>query len=71
VREERDSCGRELNRACRAVEELPSELVLESADLLADRGLDDVELLGGATEVAQLSDGKEVPELANLHASPH
>ncbi|MGC0415947.1 hypothetical protein ABIA38_001455 [Embleya sp. AB8] len=37
-------------------------------DLLADRGLDDVQPFGGAAEVQLLGDGEEGADLAQLHA---
>ncbi len=52
----------------RALEELDAELVLEPAHLVRERRLGDVELLGGAGEVAMPGDGLDVPELAQLHA---
>ena len=39
----------------------------EPAHLVRERGLGDVELLGGAREVAVTGDGFEVRELAELH----
>jgi hypothetical protein len=53
------------------VEELHSEFVLEAANLLADCGLNDMELAGSAAEVLQLGHREEVPHLADLHRSPH
>jgi hypothetical protein len=53
--------------ARRALQESDPELDLEPAQLLADRGLDDVQALGRAPEVQLLGDGHEVVQLAKLH----
>ena len=50
-----------------ALEELGAELGLEPADLVRERRLRDVQLLGGAGEVAMAGDGLDVGELAQLH----
>lgn len=52
------------------VEQLDPELALQPAHLLADRGLHDVQALGGTAEVELLRDGDEVPELPQLHLNP-
>jgi hypothetical protein len=57
----------ESDRAGRALEELDSQLFLEPAHLMRDGGLRDVQLLGGAREVAVPDDGLEISELAQLH----
>ena len=54
----------------RAVEELQAEFAFEPGDLLTDRGLDDVQPLGGPAEVEFLGDGDEVPQLPQLHRPP-
>src|SRR4051812_17703919 len=54
--------------ALSAVEEPDAELVLELADLLADRRLSDVQALCGASEVQLLCDRDEVPQMAKFHA---
>lgn len=60
---EEDASGiGELHRVI-AVEEGRAEVLLECADLPAERGLGDAELLGGAAEVEQLGDGLEVAEM--------
>ena len=53
--------------AAGALEQLGAELGLEPADLVRQRRLRDVELLGGAREVAMAGDGLDVYELAQLH----
>jgi hypothetical protein len=45
------------------------ELVLERADLLAERWLRDVQPLGGAAEMQLLRDRDEVAKLAKFHDS--
>ena len=50
--------------AARALEELGAELGLEPADLVRERGLGDVELLGRAGEVAVAGDRVDISELA-------
>jgi hypothetical protein len=51
----------------RPLEQLDAELTLERLDLLADRGLGNVQLLGGAPEVQFPSDRDEVFELPQFH----
>ena len=53
--------------AARALEQLGAELGLEPADLVRERRLGDVQLLGGAGEVAVSGDRLGVDELAQLH----
>ncbi len=53
-----------------AGEQLRSQLVFQSAELLAHRGLHDVQPLGGTAEVELLRHGEEVAQLANFHGSP-
>ena len=59
--------ARQRDRFARALEQLDAELDLERLDLLADRGLGDVELLGGAPEVQLAGDRHEVFELPEFH----
>ncbi|MDT7648582.1 MAG: hypothetical protein QOC75_5582 [Pseudonocardiales bacterium] len=56
--------------AGRAVEQLDAELALQPADLLADRGLNDGQPLGGPPEVQLLGHRDEVAQLPQLHALP-
>src|SRR5262249_10327707 len=53
--------------AVRAIEQADAELVLERADLLAERRLRHVQAGGRAREVQLLGDGDEVAEVAELH----
>src|SRR6185369_11294221 len=57
----------ELDAALVAVEEAHAELLLELADLLADRRLGDVQPLRGAAEVPLFGGSDEVPEVSELH----
>src|SRR5262249_51979480 len=57
---------RRTRAACAAHEERDADLVLERADLLADRGLAQVELLAGTSEAANLDDRLEDAELLRL-----
>src|SRR5918993_1606056 len=50
------------------VEQLGAEILLEGGDLTAQRGLGEIELLGGAGEVAEPSHLDEAPELLEVHA---
>lgn len=67
VRQEGLSVGGQRNLAMGAVEKLQPELPLQAGNLLADGGLDDAQLVRGPSEVAQLGDGDEVPQLTQLH----
>ena len=69
VPEERRARRRQLNAAPGADEEAKSQLLLEPLDLLAQRGLGDVQPCGGPAEVQLLSDRDEVAQLAKLHDS--
>ena len=51
-----------------ALEETPAELVLEPLQLLAYRGLGDVQALGGAAEVQLLGQHRERPEQARIES---
>ncbi len=55
--------------AARAAEQVGAQLPFQGLDLLGQRGLGDVHLLGGAGEVAGVHDGQEVGELLQLHAA--
>ena len=67
---EEDAAAREeAHAARRAREERRAELVLERADLPAERRLAHVEALGGAPDVAFLGDGDEVADLLQAHAT--
>ncbi len=48
-------------------EQLGAQLVLQGPDLLGERGLRDVHLLGGSGEVPGLGDCHEIHELLKLH----
>lgn len=52
----------------RAVEQLFTDVGFESSYLLADAGLRDVKLLGGAGEAAVAGNRNEVVELSELHS---
>ena len=53
------------------LEELGAELRLEAPDLMRERRLRHVQLLGGTGEVPMACDGLDISELAQLHASIH
>ena len=55
------------DRAAGALEQLGAELRFEPADLMRERRLGDVQILGGAGEVPVAGNGLDVPELAQLH----
>ena len=57
----------ELGAARQAVEEAFAQLLLELLDLLAERGLGNVALLGGAREVARPGHGDDVTQLLEFH----
>jgi hypothetical protein len=67
VREECPSGGRQLDAALRPIEQGDAELLLELADLLAQRRLRDSHPRGGAAEVQLLRDGEEVAQVPELH----
>ena len=50
------------------VRRLESELGLQAADLVGERRLGDVQLLGGTGEVSMACDGLDISQLAQLHA---
>jgi hypothetical protein len=47
-----------------AVQELDAEIVFQLPDLQAQRRLRDVQLLGGAGDVPELDDAREILQLA-------
>jgi len=65
---ERLARGRDLDAPLRAMEEREPQLLLELANLLAERRLRDAEPAGGASEVQLLRHGEEVAQVAELHA---
>jgi hypothetical protein len=58
---------REPDRPRRPVEQQYPELAFQPGDLLAHRGLADLQLIGGAAEVEDLSHRHEVLDLPQLH----
>jgi hypothetical protein len=65
---EEDAPGRQQRHSARgAPEERRSDLLLERADLPAQRRLRHVEVLRGSTDVAFLGDGNEVADLREAH----
>lgn len=68
VSEEARAGGREADAARGPLEQARAELVLELADLAADRRLGDVEPPSRATDVLLLGDGHEVGDLREAHA---
>jgi hypothetical protein len=58
------------NAALRAVKQLHPEFILEFANLLRDRGLSDVQPLGGPAEMQLLGDCDEISEVAKFHDLP-
>jgi hypothetical protein len=68
VAEDHAALGGELDAAARAAEDLDAELLLEAPDLLGDRRLGEVQLLGGLRERAVAGDGGDGAKVAQLHA---
>src|SRR5262249_15892635 len=62
--------GGQLDGARRSVEQLHAEHLLDRTYLLAESLLGDVELFGGAGEVALASDGDYVPHLPEVRSHP-
>lgn len=58
----------ELDADAVAIEEPGAELLLEGADLAAERGLGDVQPLGGAAEVQLLRHRLKIAQVAQFHA---
>ena len=67
VRQERLPDRRQRDAPARAVEELRADLVLEGADLLAQRRLRDEDARGGAAEVELVGDGDKVAKVSEFH----
>ncbi|GAA1608223.1 hypothetical protein GCM10009693_20520 [Leucobacter chromiireducens subsp. chromiireducens] len=61
--------GGERHFAARPREQGVAELALERGNLMAERGLHDVALLGRAREVFRLGNRHDVPELLKFHGS--
>ena len=68
TRQERLARGGEFGAAGQAVEEAFAELFLELLDLLAERGLGDMALLGVAREIACPGHGDDVTQLLEFHS---
>jgi hypothetical protein len=60
--------GREGHFAFRALKEPFAQLVFQLHDLLAERRLGDMTLLGRAAEIFRAGDGEEVAQLMELHS---
>src|SRR3954468_18589342 len=67
--EERGAGRGQLHAVLVAQQQLGADLLLELADLLAQRRLGHVQALGRAAEMQLLRDGDEVAEVAELHAA--
>ena len=50
-----------------ARDQLPIQLGLQAGEMMADRGLRDVQLICGARQAAGLDDSNEVTKLAQVH----
>ncbi len=66
-RQQRLARDRQRAAAAGAVEQLGAEILLERGDLAAQRGLGEVQLLGGAGEVAEPGDLDEAAQLLEVH----
>ena len=66
-RQQRLARDRQRAAAAGAVEELGAEILLERGDLAAQRGLRQVQLLGGPGEVAEPSHLDEAAQLLEVH----
>ena len=66
-RQQRFARGRQRAAAAGPVEQLGAEILLERGDLAAQRGLGEVQLLGGAGEVAEPSHLHEAAQLLQVH----
>ncbi len=62
---------RQRHAARRALEEPHAQLVLERTDLRAERRLRDPQLARGLREARGAGDGREVAQVAELHAAPY
>ena len=60
----------ELDALATARDHLPVQLELEASEMMADRGLRHVQLIGGARETAGLDDPDEVTKLTQVHKRP-
>src|SRR6185312_14067380 len=67
--QERLTGGGELDAATGTGEERDPEFVLQSFDLMAERGLHDVAAGGGSSEAGFLRESDHVPQLLELHSS--
>jgi hypothetical protein len=54
--------------AARALEQRDAQLAFEPAHLVRQRGLGEVQLLGGAREVPVAGDRLDAPQLSHVHA---
>src|SRR5580704_9312430 len=53
-----------------AHDQLPAQLGFQAGEMMADRGLRDVQLIRGARQAAGLDDADEVAKLAQVHGRP-
>src|SRR5580692_9500034 len=53
-----------------ARDQLPADLGFQAGEMMADRGLRDVQLIRGARQAAGLDDADEVAKLAQVHGRP-
>jgi hypothetical protein len=53
-----------------ARDQLPIQLGFQAGEMMADRGLRDVQLIRGARQAAGLDDPNEVAKLAQVHERP-
>ena len=53
-----------------ARDQLPADLGFQAGEMMADRGLRDVQLIRGARQAAGLDDADEVAKLAQVHGCP-
>ena len=53
-----------------ARDQLPTQLGFQAGEMMADRGLRDVQLIRGARQAAGLDDADEVAKLAQVHGRP-
>src|SRR3984893_6304557 len=51
-------------------DQLPTQLGFQAGEMMADRGLRDVQLIRGARQAAGLNDADEVAKLAQVHGRP-
>jgi len=67
VRQESSARVGQADAAAKTVEEPRAQLLLEARNLLRQRRLRDVAMLGGAGETAGIGDGAEVAKLMQFH----